>query len=138
MPNRLLCVVAAALRDGTGRVLVQQRPLGKHHAGLWEFPGGKVEADEGPQAALVRELAEELGLSVAAEDLQPLGFSSEESVSGRALVLLLYGCDTWSGTAQPLEAAGMAWVEPADLGQWPMPPLDVALLPVLQSASSRA
>jgi 8-oxo-dGTP diphosphatase len=94
--ERLFPVVAAALVDAQGRVLVQQRPPGKQMAGLWEFPGGKLESGETPEAALVRELAEELGIAVDPADLAPLTFASEP-LGGKHLLLLLYLCRAWTG-----------------------------------------
>src|SRR5687768_16354703 len=99
--NSMLMVVAAALVDGTGQVLLQQRSPGRQMAGLWEFPGGKVEQGERPEAALVRELHEELGIVVAESDLSPIAFASDE-LGARHLLLLLYQCRIWSGTPQPL------------------------------------
>ena len=119
----LLVVVAAALIDAAGRVLMQRRPLGKAHAGLWEFPGGKVEAGESPQAALARELHEELGIVVADADLVPSGFAVD-----RTTVLLLFACRHWGGEPSALEADAMCWDVPARLAHLPMPPLDIPLV----------
>lgn len=130
-PSPLL-VVAAALTKADGRVLVQQRPAGKQHAGLWEFPGGKVEGGECPEAALVRELAEELGISVPGGALTPLAFSTEAG-AGRLLVLLLYRVRMWSGKPRPIEAPAIRWVSPAELVSLPMPPADVPLVAALTS-----
>lgn len=123
----LFPVVAAALVDGDGRVLLQQRPAGKALAGLWEFPGGKLEPGETPEAALVRELQEELAITVAAEALEPAGFATEP-LSGRHLLLLLYVIRAWSGTPVALEADGLTWCQPADMHGWPMPPADGPLV----------
>ena len=120
-----MIVVAAALVDAQGRVLLQQRPVQSEHGGLWEFPGGKLEPGEGPLAALGRELREELAISVAPEALIPLGFAASEA--GRAVVLLLYGCRQWSGTPVSQEGASCRWVDPDQIAQLPMPPLDVPL-----------
>lgn len=116
-------VVACALIDEAGRVLVQQRPAGTDMAGLWEFPGGKVEAAETPEAALVRELAEELAIAVAVEDITPLTFASAPLAS-RHLLLLLYVCRRWSGEPRALHASALRWLSPANLADLPMPPAD--------------
>lgn len=135
----LLPVVALAMIDSVGRVLMQQRPLAKQHGGLWEFPGGKLEAGEGPRTALAREIAEELGVVVDPADMFEITFASQESSPDhRAIVLLLYGCRSWEGEPQCLEpGARMAWVDRAALLGLPMPPLDVplaqALAPILDS-----
>ncbi|ONF95773.1 (deoxy)nucleoside triphosphate pyrophosphohydrolase [Sphingomonas jeddahensis] len=128
-----LLVVAAALISADGRVLVQQRPTGKQHAGLWEFPGGKVETGEYPETALVRELAEELGITVARAALTPLAFSTEAG-AGRLLVLLLYRVHIWSGEPRPIEAPTIRWVSPAELVGLPMPPADIPLVSALSRA----
>lgn len=127
--NLLLVVAAALVRDG--QMLVQQRPAGKHHAGLWEFPGGKVEPDESPERALARELAEELGIEVDPADVTPWTFVSMPS-GARQLVLLLYRVERWAGEPRALEAAAMRWAAPADLLGLPMPPADVALTEIMQ------
>jgi len=124
-----LPVVAAALVDAQGRVLMQQRPAGREHAGLWEFPGGKLEPGEGPIAALVRELHEELAIGVAPGALLPLGFAASEAQAGvRPVILLLYGCRTWRGVVISQEGALCRWHDPATLGLLAMPPLDVPLI----------
>lgn len=123
-----MIVVAAALEDGAGRWLMQRRLAGKAHAGLWEFPGGKVEPGEGPAAALARELAEELGIAAAPGALTPLAFAADEA-SG--LVLLLYRCARWTGTPRALAAEALAWDTPDALALLPMPPLDVPLVAAL-------
>ena len=120
-------VVAAAMIDAAGRVLMQRRPAGKQHGGLWEFPGGKVEAGETPDAALVRELAEELGVVVAAKSFVPVGF-----VSVPPIVLLLYSCRAWSGTPQPIEGAVLQWCAPAAIDALAMPPADRPLVAALR------
>lgn len=127
-----LLVVAAALIDRDGRVLVQQRPEGKALAGLWEFPGGKVEPGETPEAALVRELAEELGIATESACLAPAAFASEP-LSGRHMILLLYACRKWRGTPEAREAAGLRWVRPVDLHALPMPPADKPLIGLLDA-----
>ena len=119
----LLPVVAVALTDAQGRVLIAQRPFDKEHAGLWEFPGGKIEPGESPEAALVRELREELGVTVVAEQLEPLTFSSAGR-GARHLLLLLYRCTAWQGEARALDAAAIRWVLPAALADYDMPPAD--------------
>lgn len=124
-----MLVVAAALTDCEGRVLMARRPTGKQHAGLWEFPGGKVEADETPVAALVRELQEELGIEVGQEALTPVAFS--ESPGDRHLVLLLYRCRSWRGAPRALDAAEIRWVAPGALAALDMPPADRPLAEAL-------
>jgi 8-oxo-dGTP diphosphatase len=125
-----LVVVAAALTRADGRILVQQRPEDKHHGGLWEFPGGKVEPGETLEAALVRELDEELGILVSRAALEPLAFASQPD-GARPLLLLLYGVTSWAGEPRAVEAPAIRWVLPAELGALSMPPADqpfVALL----------
>jgi 8-oxo-dGTP diphosphatase len=126
----LLPVVAVALSDAQGRVLIAQRPADKEHAGLWEFPGGKIESGESPEAALVRELGEELGVTVLPEHLQPLTFSSA-CRGARHLLLLLYRCTTWQGEARALDAAAIRWVLPCALADYDMPPADRPFVSVL-------
>jgi 8-oxo-dGTP diphosphatase len=126
----LFPVVAVALIDAQGRVLIAQRPSGKEHAGLWEFPGGKVEPGESPEAALVRELREELGVTVAPESLDPLTFSSA-SREKRHLLLLLYRCTAWQGEPRALDAAAVRWVLPNTLADYDMPPADRPFVSVL-------
>lgn len=127
----LLLVVAVALVDRDGRVLVQQRPPGKPMAGLWEFPGGKVEAGEVPEAALARELAEELGIAIDAHALAPTAFASE-GLGGRHLLLLLYVAREWEGTPEPHHASALQWVRPAEMRALAMPPADVPLVDALE------
>jgi 8-oxo-dGTP diphosphatase len=127
----LLIVVAAALIDGEGRVLVQQRTPGAAMAGLWEFPGGKVELGETPEAALVRELAEELAIDVDAAALMPCGFASE-ALGDRHLLLLLYLVRDWNGTPAPLQASALQWLKPSALRALPMPPADAPLVTQLE------
>jgi 8-oxo-dGTP diphosphatase len=126
-----LLVVAVAMVDGEGRVLVQQRPPGKPMAGLWEFPGGKVEPGEVPEAALARELAEELGIDVTVEALIPAAFASE-GLGGRHLLLLLYTARQWTGTPEPRHASALQWVRPAEMRVLAMPPADVPLVDALE------
>jgi 8-oxo-dGTP diphosphatase len=116
----ILIVVALALLDSAGRVLVQRRPEDRAHGGLWEFPGGKVEAGEGPAGALVREIAEELGVTIAAADLAPLTFAaSPEHGDTRPLVLLLYTCRRWQGEPVPEPGAEIQWLHPEALSALP-------------------
>jgi len=122
-----LFVVAAALIDKDRNILVQQRPEGKAMSGLWEFPGGKVEAGETPQAALVRELYEELGITVSQTALHPAAFASEP-IGEQHLILLLFTCDEWSGSVQNLEASALKWLPVGELRQLPMPPADGPLV----------
>ncbi|HEX8225535.1 MAG TPA: (deoxy)nucleoside triphosphate pyrophosphohydrolase [Allosphingosinicella sp.] len=129
--NPTLTVVAAALVDGEGRVLLQRRAPGRAMAGLWEFPGGKVEPGERPEAALVRELDEELGIEVDAAELSPAAFASADN-AGRHMLLLLYLCREWRGEPRALDAAELAWVLPADMPALPMPPADEPLIPLLE------
>ena len=127
-----LLVVAAALVDADGRVLLQQRPPGKAMAGLWEFPGGKVEADETPEAALIRELEEELGIRTHASCLAPASFASE-SLGDRHLLLLLYVCRKWQGLPEARHATALQWARPAQMYALPMPPADLPLIGLLDS-----
>lgn len=128
----LLHVVAAALIDADGRLLVQQRPPGGTMAGLWEFPGGKIDPGETPEAALVRELAEELGIAVEHACLAPAAFASE-ALDGRRLLLLLYVCRKWRGTPEPRHATALTWLRPAELHRLAMPPADRPLIGLLQA-----
>ena len=132
----VLLVVAAALIEANGRVLMQRRPAGKAHAGLWEFPGGKVEPGEAPEAALARELREELGITIAAADLAPLAFASVPA-GARNLVLLLYGCERWVGVPAALDADALVWRRPAGLRDLAMPPADLPLVAALEARESR-
>jgi len=123
-------VVAAALVDGDGRVLLQQRAPGRAMAGLWEFPGGKVEEGERPEDALARELGEELGIAVDPAALTPAAFASADN-AGRHMLLLLYLCREWQGEPRPLDAAALKWARPAEMAGLPMPPADEPLIPML-------
>lgn len=127
---RLLLVVAAALIDADDRVLVAQRPEGKSLAGLWEFPGGKLEAGERPETALIRELAEELDIAVEESCLAPLTFASH-AYSDMHLLMPLYVCRRWSGLVRARENQALRWLRPADLRSIPMPPADPPLIPAL-------
>lgn len=132
--RRRILVVAAALVDAEGRVLLQQRPEGKSMAGLWEFPGGKVEADETPQAALVRELDEELGIQTYESCLAPVTFAAEPLGEGEDdLLMLLYVCRKWSGMPELRHAAAMRWVRPVEMFALPMPPADLPMIGVLEA-----
>lgn len=128
----LLPVVAAALVDGDGRVLVQQRPFDKTLPGLWEFPGGKIEPGETPEAALCRELAEELGISVTQSCLAPAVFASAP-LGDHHLLLLLFLCRKWQGVPHPLEAPALRWLRPLELHALPMPPADRPLIGLLEA-----
>ncbi|MGD9739128.1 MAG: 8-oxo-dGTP diphosphatase MutT [Bauldia sp.] len=126
----LVLVAAGALIDTDGRVLITQRPEGKSMSGLWEFPGGKVESDETPEAALVRELREELGITTGARCLSPLSFVSHD-YGDFHLLMPLYLCRKWDGIPQPLEGQALKWVWPKSLGDYPMPPADLPLVTAL-------
>lgn len=128
-----LFVVAAALIDRNRNILVQQRPEGKPMAGLWEFPGGKVEAGETPEDALVRELEEELGVVVKSDALSPIAFASEP-LGSKHLLLLLYTCSDWTGEAQNLESSDMKWLPLTELQHLDMPPADIPLVTQLMAA----
>jgi 8-oxo-dGTP diphosphatase len=128
--NPTFLVVAAALIDGAGKVLLQQRPPGKAMAGLWEFPGGKIEPGETPESALVRELEEELGIRVEEGALAPLSFASAP-LGERHLLLLLYACREWSGEPEALHASALRWASPAEMRSLPMPPADLPLIGAL-------
>jgi 8-oxo-dGTP diphosphatase len=128
--HKLVLVAAVALVDPDNRVLIAQRPPGKPMAGLWEFPGGKVEADERPEDALIRELAEELGITVTEACLAPLTFASHGYESFH-LLMPLYVCRRWSGLAQAREHQALKWVAPRRLREYPMPPADEPLIPPL-------
>ena len=130
-----MIVVAAALDDGDGRILLQQRPLGRQMGGLWEFPGGKIDPGELPEAALVRELREELGIEVKPEALHPACFASAP-LGERHLLLLLYHCRCWTGEPQPLDASGHRWVRPSEMRASEMPPADQPLIGLLEAILS--
>ena len=129
----LLVIVAAALVDADGRILVQQRAAGRAMAGLWEFPGGKIERGESAEMALVRELKEELGISTETACLAPAGFGTAPIEDGRQLLLLLYVCRKWSGIPKALDAAALRWVRPLELHALPMPPADLPLIGLLDA-----
>jgi 8-oxo-dGTP diphosphatase len=127
---RVVLVAAVALVDQDGRVLLARRPLHKQMGGLWEFPGGKVEIGERPEAALIRELKEELGIDVAESCLAPLTFASH-AYDDFHLLMPLYVCRRWQGQAKGLEGQELAWVRPLKLRDYQMPPADVPLIPHL-------
>jgi 8-oxo-dGTP diphosphatase len=124
---KLVLVAACALVDADGRVLIAERPAGRSMAGLWEFPGGKVEAGETPEASLIRELKEELGIVVKDACLAPLTFASH-AYPDFHLLMPLYVCRRWDGTVQAQEGQRLAWVRPNKLRDYPMPPADLPLI----------
>lgn len=128
---KTVLVSAAALIDGEGRVLLAQRPEGKSMAGLWEFPGGKVEEGETPEAALIRELHEELGIETWQSCLAPLCFASH-SYAKFHLLMPLFACRKWDGIPQSREGQALKWVRAKDLRDYPMPPADIPLIPILR------
>ena len=127
MGAKVVLVAACALIDADGRVLIAQRPPGKPMAGLWEFPGGKVDPDERPEDALIRELKEELGIVVNEACLAPLTFASH-SYEDFHLLMPLYVCRRWEGVVSPQEGQRLTWVRPNRLKEYPMPPADVPLI----------
>jgi 8-oxo-dGTP diphosphatase len=127
---RLLLVVAVALIDADNRILIAQRPEGKSLAGLWEFPGGKLDAGERPEQALIRELHEELGIEVKEACLAPLSFASH-AYDDFHLLMPLYVCRRWQGFVTPREGQALKWVFPRELRNYPMPPADEPLIPAL-------
>jgi 8-oxo-dGTP diphosphatase len=124
---KLVLVAACALVDADGRVLLAQRPPGKPMAGLWEFPGGKIESGERPEQSLIRELKEELGIAVKEECLAPLTFASHLYPDFH-LLMPLYVCRRWEGFVEALEGQRLKWVRPQDLRNYPMPPADEPLI----------
>ena len=128
---KTVLVSAAALIDGEGRVLLAQRPEGKSMAGLWEFPGGKVEEGETPEAALIRELHEELGIETWQSCLAPLCFASH-SYEKFHLLMPLFACRKWGGIPQSREGQALKWVRSKDLRDYTMPPADIPLIPILR------
>ena len=127
----LVLVAAVALVDADGRVLLARRPSGTTMAGLWEFPGGKVDAGETPERALIRELREELGIDTEQSCLAPLAFASH-GYDDFHLLMLLYVCRIWNGLVTAKEGQELRWVRPARLRDYPMPPADAPLIPVLR------
>jgi 8-oxo-dGTP diphosphatase len=126
-PIKVVLVAACALLDADGRVLIAQRPPGRSMAGLWEFPGGKIEAGERPEQTLIRELNEELGIVVTEPCLAPLTFASH-AYPDFHLLMPLFVCRRWTGTPAPLEGQALKWVKPNALRDFPMPPADLPLI----------
>lgn len=131
MTTRLILVVACALVDPDGRLLIAQRPEGRSMAGLWEFPGGKVEQGEMPEDALIRELGEELSIDVSKSCIAPLTFASHRYPDFH-LLMPLYVCRRWRGAVEAREGQQIAWVKPQRLADYPMPPADIPLIPILR------
>lgn len=129
--QRLVLVAACALIDPDGRVLIAQRPPGKTMAGLWEFPGGKVESGERPEETVIRELHEELGISIKEPCLAPFTFASHTYPEFQ-LLMPLFVCRRWDGTVEAREHAALKWVKPRELAQYPMPPADLPLIAMLR------
>lgn len=127
----LLFVAAIALVDSQGRLLLAQRPEGKHMAGLWEFPGGKVDEGETPEQALVREILEELGVLIRPHDLEPLTFASH-AYEKFHLFMPLYLCNKWEGTPHPMEGQSIVWAHPKEFENYSMPPADGPLATFLK------
>ncbi|MFZ9132982.1 MAG: 8-oxo-dGTP diphosphatase MutT [Gemmobacter sp.] len=128
---KLVLVAAVALIDAEGRVLIAERPEGRSMAGMWEFPGGKIEQGETPEAALIRELHEELGIETWASCLAPLSFASH-AYPDFHLLMPLFACRRWQGIATPREGQRLRWVHARDLSRYPMPPADLPLIPILR------
>ena len=132
----LVLVAACVLLDADGRILIAKRPAGRPLAGLWEFPGGKAEPAESPEHALIRELAEELGIGIAAADLSPLTFASH-AYPDFHLLMPLFLCTRWRGEPKPHEGQELAWVKPKELAAYAMPPADQPLKAVLPALLSK-
>lgn len=132
MLSPILTVVAAALVDPDGRVLLAKRPADKQHAGMWEFPGGKIDPGETPEVALIRELTEELDISVSAACLAPATFATV-ALGDRHLLLLLYVCRKWRGTPRAVEAAALRWARPVEMYALPMPPADRSMIGLIEA-----
>jgi 8-oxo-dGTP diphosphatase len=131
-----IAVVAGAMKDARGRFLLQRRPLEKHHGGLWEFPGGKVEPRENPRTALVRELNEELTITIDQTALEPLAFAEEAPAGGRpGIVILLYRVTAWQGIPVAEPGADIGWFRLAEARRLALPPLDQALVETLAASS---
>lgn len=128
---KIIWVSAVALVDVDGRVLLAQRPAGKKMASLWEFPGGKIEQDESPEQALVRELREELGIDTSSSCLAPVTFASHR-YDDFHLMMPLYVCRVWQGQVAAQEGQKLVWVYPKDFDQYPMPPADIPLIPFIR------
>lgn len=128
----VILVVACALIDRDGRILIAQRPEGKSMAGLWEFPGGKVQEGETPEFALMRELEEELGIETRPTCYTPLAFASH-SYADFHLMMPLFACRAWNGNPEPREHTALEWVRANDLNNYPMPEADIPLIPFLQT-----
>lgn len=131
MSSPIVLVAACALIDPDGRVLLARRPPGKAMEGLWEFPGGKLTFGETPEQALIRELREELGILVSEPCLAPFAFASH-GYPDFHLLMPLYVCRRWEGNPRPLEHSALKWVRPREMGQYPMPPADLPLVPMLR------
>lgn len=129
--KKLVLVAAVGLLDADGRVLIAQRPEGKSMAGLWEFPGGKIEPGESPEQALYREIHEELGIDLCQSCLQPVTFASHD-YGAFHLLMPFYVCRTWDGMITAREGQALKWVWPRDLNAWPMPPADAPLVAALR------
>ena len=127
----LILVSAVALVDADGRILLAQRPAHKSMGDLWEFPGGKIEAGESPEAAMIRELQEELVINTSESCLAPLSFASHV-YDDFHLLMMLFVCRRWHGQPRPVEGGTLKWVKPNQLRDYPMPPADIPLIPVIQ------
>lgn len=131
MTVKVLCVVAGVIVNQQGKILLTQRPVGKSFAGLWEFPGGKMEENESPEQALVRELSEELALCVKADELTPLTFASHD-YGDFHLLMPIFLCKTFLGKVHPQEAQDFRWVDPLNFDHLPMLPADEPILPIIR------